>query len=66
MRKIFWTLALLTTYIWVVTGGHEQWIVEKSRKLYHYVASWFNDAEVDFQVQQTSVEIKKKRHRRWD
>jgi hypothetical protein len=67
MRKLFWILTLLTAYVWIVTGGHEQWMVEHAKKFYQFIATWLSDAEVDFQVQQpASVEVKKKRPRRWD
>jgi hypothetical protein len=66
MRKAFWALTLLTAYIWTVSTGHEQWILDQGKKLYQVIVAWFSDAEVDFQVEQSVVENKKKRPRRWD
>lgn len=67
MRKVFWALLLLTSYVWVVTTGHEQWVLDQGKRLFNLVSAWLNDAEVDFQVPQPSAEsAKKKRLRRWD
>jgi len=66
MKKILWTVLLLGSYIWVVSTGHEQFVLDQSSRLYHVVATWFSDAEVDFQVQQKPIPAKKKRPRRWD
>lgn len=66
MKKIFWIIILLGAYIWVVSTGHEQLVLDQSKRLYNVVAEWFSDADVDFQVQQKPIPAKKKRPRRWD
>ena len=66
MKKILWVAILLGAYIWVVSTGHEQFVLDQSKAIYHAVYEWFNDAEVDFQVQQKTIPAKKKRPRRWD
>lgn len=69
MRKAFWSLALLSAYIWIVTTGNEQWVFDQGKRFYRIISAWFSDAEVDFQIQQqhqSSSEGKKKRPRRWD
>jgi hypothetical protein len=67
VRKTFWIVLLLCTYIWVITSGHEQFFLDQSKRLYQTVTTWFDDAEVDFQVQQQKpLIVKKKKPRRWD
>ena len=66
MKKIFWIIVLLCSYIWVVTTGHEQFVLDQSKRLYQSVLMWFNDAEVDLQIQQKSPIVPKKHSRRWD
>jgi hypothetical protein len=66
MKKIFWIILLLGAYIWVVSTGREELVLDQSKRIYHVVATWFSDAEMDFQVHQKPIPVKKKRPRRWD
>lgn len=66
MKKAFWIILLLFAYIWVVSSGHEQFVLDQSKRVYQTLASWLEDADVDFQVQQKSDPVKKKRPRRWE
>jgi len=64
MRKLLWMIVLFGAYVWVMTSGHEQMVMEKGKLLFNAFVAWFDDAEVDFQVKQK--ETTKKRSRRWD
>lgn len=65
MRKLLWMIIFFGIYVWVMTSGHEQLVIQQGKNLYNAVLAWFEDAEVDFQVQQDRKNIKK-RSRRWD
>jgi hypothetical protein len=65
MKKIFWIILLVFGYVWVVTTGHQEFILGQGRHLYEIISEWFDDADVDFQVQ-SKPEITKKKARRWD
>lgn len=65
MRTIFWIILLIFTYIWVVSSGREQYVIDHGKKACEAVLSWFDDADVDFQSHQTPI-VKKKRPRRWE
>ena len=65
MRKVLWAIFLFGLYIWAVTSGHDQMIIQQVQNVYRAVVVWFDDAEVDFQVKQTKPKSKKKA-RRWD
>lgn len=65
MKKIFWIILLLFTYIWVVSSGHEQVVIDHAKKVYETVITWFDEADVDFQADQKTI-VKKKRPRRWE
>lgn len=64
MRKLLWMILLFGVYVWAMTSGHDQMIMEKGKWAYQALVSWFDDAELDFQVKQKEKE--RKRHRRWD
>ncbi|MBF8263226.1 MAG: hypothetical protein HW387_891 [Parachlamydiales bacterium] len=66
MRKTFWVIVLLFVYIWVVSTGHEQFVLDQSHRLYQTFAAWFDDADVDLQIQRKAAPVIKKRPRRWD
>jgi len=66
MNKMLWIVLLLGAYIWIVSTGHEQFVLDQSKRVYHFVATWLSDAKVDFQVEQKPIPAKKKRPRRWD
>ncbi len=71
MRKIFWAVFMLGAYVWSVSTGRDQFMLDQGKKLYQTVTLWFEDAEVDFQIQKTapasqSEKKQTKRSRRWD
>jgi hypothetical protein len=66
MKKLFWIILLLGAYIWVVSTGHEQFVLDQSKRLYHTIVEWFSNADLDFQTDQKPLPAKKKRPRRWD
>lgn len=63
MRKLFWMIFLFGAYIWVLSSGHEEFLFDQGRAIYRALVSWFDGAEVDFQVKKTHH---KKKSRRWD
>ncbi len=65
MRKLLWAILLFGAYIWAMTSGNDQIIIEKGKNLYQGLVAWFDDAEVDFQVKPSKFKSKKK-PRRWD
>ena len=67
MKKTFGIILLLFAYIWVVSTGHERFVLDQSQRLYQSMAAWFEDADVDYQAAtKAPAPIKKKRPRRWD
>lgn len=68
MRKLLWMIFLFGAYMWMMTSGHDQMVIDQSKNLYRAVVAWFDDAEVDFQVSgaQKSKTKVKKRSRKWD
>ena len=50
MRSLLWMIVLIGGYVWVVTSGHEGFILEKGKLVYDMVVDWFEDAEIDFQT----------------
>lgn len=66
MRKLFWMIVLFGAYIWVMTSGHDGFVIEQGKMVYNALVAWFDDAEVDFQVNQKGKQKEKKRPRRWD
>lgn len=64
MRKLLWMILLFGAYVWAMTSGHDRFILEQGRTIYQAVVTWFDDADVDFQLQ-PNKKIKK-RSRRWD
>lgn len=65
MRRLLWMIVLFGAYVWAMTSGHEQLIMEKGKWALQTLIAWFDDAEVDFQVKQKHKASKKK-SRRWD
>jgi len=65
MRKLFWMIMLFSAYLWVSSSGKQQFFLDQGRAVCGFVASWFNEAEVDFQVKK-ETKPQKKRSRRWD
>lgn len=68
MRKFFWLILFVGGYIWVITSGHDDFVLEKGKMIYKAIVTWFDGAEVDFNLTEetTKTESKKKRSRRWD
>lgn len=64
MRKLLWMILLFCAYVWVITSGHEGFLLEQGKALYKAFISWFDDAAVDFHLQREAPS--KKKSRRWD
>lgn len=64
MRKLLWMILLFGVYVWLMTSGHDRMVMQQGKVVYQSLVSWFDDAEVDFQVKQKQKA--KKRSRRWD
>lgn len=63
MRKLFWMIFLFGAYIWIISSGREEFLFDQGRAIYRVLVSWFDEAEVDFQVKKSHP---KKKSRRWD
>lgn len=67
MRKLLWLCLFFGAYVWMVTTGNEQFVLERVKALYKIVTDWFEDADLDFHVQPKKISHEKKvRPRRWD
>ena len=67
MQKLFWLALLVGGYIWMVTTGNEDLVIERGKAVYKMVADWLQDADVDFQLKKKKVSQQKpERQRRWD
>lgn len=64
MRKILWMILFFGVYIWLMSSGRDQMVLEQGKTIYQAVLAWFDDAEVDFQTKHKSSA--KKKPRRWD
>jgi predicted ATP-grasp superfamily ATP-dependent carboligase len=53
---------LLGGYFWAVTSGNDQFILKKGKWVYEALVSWFEDADLDFQLKKDQ---NKKNSRRW-
>jgi len=62
MRRLFWIILLLGAYFWVMTSGNDQAVLEKGKWLYETVVSWFDDADIDYQLK---PQKSKKRSSAW-
>jgi hypothetical protein len=63
MRKLLWMILCLGAYLWLVTSGHDEFVLRQGQAVYEAFISWFDDAEMDFQLKKEKV---KKKGRRWD
>ena len=63
MRKVLWMIMLLGGYIWLVTSGHDEFVLDQGKMAYKALVDWFDDAQVDFHLKK---DFSKKRSRRWD
>lgn len=63
---------LFGAYIWILSSGKEEFVLDQGRAIYRAAISWFDGAEVDFQVnkkpkqKQSKQKQPKKKSRRWD
>jgi len=62
MRRLLWIIILLGGYVWIVTSGHDKALLEKGKWAYDALVSWFDDADIDYQLKS---EKSKKHSRRW-
>lgn len=65
MRRLLWMILFLCGYLWAMTSGHDQMILDQGKAIYKAVVAWLDDAEIDFQMKQKTKK-QKKRPRRWD
>ena len=63
MRRLFWLIIMVGAYLWVLTSGRDQFLVQKAKAVYEFVYNWIDDADADFQLKNTKS---KKKSRRWD
>jgi len=63
MRKIFWLVVLAGSYLWVLTSGHDDFLLDKGKSVYNTIAKWIEDSDADFQLKNINS---KKKSRRWD
>jgi hypothetical protein len=67
MQKFLWLALFVGGYIWMVTTGNEDLVIEHGKAVYKMVSDWFQDAELDFQLKPKKISHQKtERHRRWD
>ena len=63
MRTLFWMIMLFGGYVWLVTSGHDEFVLNQGKVVYQAVVSWFDDAQVDFQLKNDKS---KKKSRKWN
>ncbi|MBX9744468.1 MAG: hypothetical protein K2X08_04585 [Chlamydiales bacterium] len=63
MSRLFWIIFLFAAYIWTVSSGREEFVLDQGKAICRYLVSWFDDAEVDFQMKKSE---NKKKPKRWD
>ncbi len=66
MRKLLWMVVFFCVYVWIITSGREQMVIEHGKTIYQALVAWFDDAEVDFQMKPKKQTKAKKKSRRWD
>ncbi len=68
MKRLIWAVLLVSAYIWSTATGRDQFVYDQGKRLYHVLSAWFDDAEIDFQIEKVTPAVvkKKKRARRWD
>jgi hypothetical protein len=67
MQKFFWIALFVGGYIWMVTTGNEDLVIERGKAIYKMFSDWLQDADVDFQLKKKKVSQQKpERQRRWD
>ena len=55
-------ILLFGAYIWVVTSGNDEMLLEKGKQIYKAIVVWLDGADIDFQLKK---DHSKKRSRRW-
>lgn len=63
MRRLFWLIFLLGGYLWILTSGHDDFVLAKSKAVYETVTDWISSAEADFHLKKDK---QRKKHRRWE
>ena len=63
MTKILWMILFFAAYVWVISSGREQMVLEQGKNICQALVAWFDDAEIDFQTKPKGA---KKKSRRWD
>jgi hypothetical protein len=63
MRRLFWLIIFCGAYLWILTSGHDQFVLEKGKAIYSTIAKWIEGADADFQLKNVQP---KKKSRRWD
>jgi hypothetical protein len=63
MRRLFWLVFLIGAYLWVLTSGHDVFILARVKAVYGTISDWIAGAEADFHLKS---EKSKKKHRRWE
>ncbi len=68
MKRLILAALLVCAYIWSTATGRDQFVLDQGKRLYQALTAWFDDAELDFQIDKPPpVPVtKKKRPRRWD
>lgn len=68
MKRLILAALLVSAYIWSTATGRDQFVLDQGKRLYHALSAWFDDAELDFQIDKAppAPVHKKKRPRRWD
>ena len=63
MMRLFWMITLLGGYVWIVSSGKEQLVIETGKAIYQAAMNWLDGADVDFQLKEKKTT---KRSRRWN
>ncbi len=63
IRTLFWLVFFFGVYLWLVTSGRDETVLEKGKALYNTFVTWFDDAEIEFHFKKDKT---KQRSRRWE
>lgn len=58
-------LFLLGVYVWTMTSGKKQMFIDQGKSIVRSLVVWFEDAQIDYQLEK-GKKAPKKRARRWD
>ena len=50
MRTLLWMVVLICGYVWVISSGHDEFLFKQVKMVYEAILTWFEDAEIDFQL----------------